>query len=101
MSGRKSSLALAISTLALTGCAGTLSIPFEAEHLSHVTQHFDGGQRCDGKMCGSDGLLTGLRFRAEHVEVELLDGYSLEQFDSRHEYFSARISTEIPIARFP
>lgn len=101
MSGRRSSLALTISTLALTGCAGTLSIPIEVEHTSTIEQHFDGGPRCNGQMCGWDTLSTGLKYQMKFVAVEVLDGLTDKQCNGRHESFEARISTEIPIARFP
>lgn len=78
--------------LLLSGCAH-LSIPIEAQHLSHVSQHFE-----QGTSHGAETFSTGLRWRGSGVTVDLLDGWT-SGIDGRHEVFSARIATEIPLHR--
>jgi hypothetical protein len=85
---------LAVIALLSTGC--TLlpdSIPIEASHTSHISQHLDGS----GTNWGWETLSAGFRWRRHGITLDILDGYSVEKVDGRHEVFNARISTEIPL----
>lgn len=80
--------------LSLTGCVlAPDAIPVEAEHLSHATQHFG----ADRAAAGGEVLSTGVRWRRYGVTLDVLEGYSPEKLDNRHEVFTARLSTEIPL----
>jgi hypothetical protein len=84
---------LALLSGSVTGCAGTFSIPIEAEHMSHLTQHF----HPDGQpMHGAEVISTGIRYRERYVTVDILDGWT-DGIDGRHEVFTARFSAEIPL----
>lgn len=79
--------------LALSGCSLMPdSIPLEVQHLSHISQHFDGS----GENFGSQTVMTGVRWRRHGFQVDVLDGWT-SGIDGRHEVFSARISTEISL----
>lgn len=86
-------LASSVIALMLSGCSLMPdAIPLEAQHLSHISQHFDGS----GQNLGAQTISTGVRWRRHGVVIDVLDGWT-SGIDGRHEVFSARISTEISL----
>lgn len=81
-----------IALLALiTGCS-TVRPLVEVSHTSHVTQHFGNNKTNYGWNVYS----LGVRWRpSESVTVDLLDGYSPDKLDGRHEVFNGRLTWEI------
>lgn len=86
---------LKLSTvLALLGLSGCESIKplVEVSHTSHITQHF-GKDRTN---YGYNVVSVGVRARpARGVVIDIMDGYSGDELDSRHEVFQARLEWEI------
>lgn len=73
-----------------TGC-GTVRPLGEIQHISHASQHF-GANRTN---YGWNITSFGVRWEpAEGVVVDLLEGYSLEEMNGRHEVFTGRITVE-------
>jgi hypothetical protein len=63
----------------------------EIQHISHTTQHFGSNRTNYGWNVAS----FGVRWRpTEGVVVDLLEGYSLEEMNGRHEVFTGRITVE-------
>lgn len=81
--------------LAATGCSvlKPISIPVEISHTSHVTQHF-GSDRTN---FGWNTVSAGLRWQVAGVNIQMMEGYSLEPVDHRHEVFQATARFEIPL----
>lgn len=88
-------LAILSTGVSAGGCAGTFSIPIEVEHMSHIGQHFGGGEHH-----GAEAVSTGIRYRERYVTVDVLDGWTTG-IDGRHEVFSARFTAEIPLGGHP
>ena len=86
---------LAILALLSTGCSLLPdAIPLEVEHISHIGQWVDGSH---APKTGGEVLSTGFRWRRHGITLDILDGYCPEKIDNRHEVFSAKLSTEIPL----
>lgn len=76
--------------LFLTGCANVRPLA-EYQHQSHATQHF-GSNRTN---YGYDVVSAGIRWRPhEKVTVDLLEGYSMQEFQGRREVFTGRVQVE-------
>lgn len=74
----------------LVGCS-TVRPLVEYQHQSHATQHF-GENRTN---YGYDVFSGGIRWRpVDGVTVDLLEGYSLQNFQGRREVFTGRVQVE-------
>lgn len=74
----------------LSGCS-TVRPLAEYQHISHATQHFGSNPT----NYGWDVASFGIRWRpAEGVTVDLLEGYSFEEMNGRHEVFTGRVTVE-------
>lgn len=75
----------------LTGCTAIRPIA-EVSHTSHVTQHFGSNQG----NAGWNVFSAGVRIRPGFgVTMDIVDGYSVEPVDGRHEVFQATLLWEI------
>jgi uncharacterized protein YceK len=82
-------IALAI---ALSGCETVSVRPLASmEHTSHITQHV-GSNKTN---YGWNTVSVGARIRARGLTLDVLDGYSIEPVDGRHEVFNARVTWEV------
>lgn len=72
------------------GCANVRPLA-EVQHTSHATQHF-GSDRTN---YGWNVISGGIRWRPHPgVTVDLLEGYSYEEMNGRHEVFTGRMTVE-------
>lgn len=88
---------LVIALIVIVGCAllfgcTTVRPLVEVSHTSHATQHF-GSNRTN---YGWNVYSVGVRWRpVRGVTVDLLEGYSPEKLDGRHEVFQGRVQWEV------
>lgn len=81
---------LAVSTLFLASCS-TMRPLAEFSHISHATQHFGPNATNYGWNVAS----MGIRIRPiDGVCIDILEGYSLEEMNGRHEVFTGRMTVE-------
>lgn len=81
---------LALLFFLLAGCS-TVRPLAEFQHISHATQHFGSNPT----NYGWDVASGGIRWRpVEGVTVDLLEGYSFEEMNGRHEVFTGRVTVE-------
>jgi hypothetical protein len=77
--------------IVLSGCT-TVRPLVEVSHTSHLTQHF-GNNRTN---YGWNVVGLGARIRpTTGVTIDVIEGYSFEPVDGRHEVFQARLLWEI------
>lgn len=84
-------IAIACLALILGGCASVHPL-VEVSHTSHVSQHYGPNQT----NYGWNVVSVGVRWRpVKGVQVDVLDGYTPQLVDYRHEVFTARVQWEI------
>jgi hypothetical protein len=92
----KDKIIIAVILGTLSGCSILPdSIPVEAQHLSHVTQHF-GSHPTN---YGTNVLFIGAKWEHGPVTFEVKDGYSTNLYDHRHEMFESSIKYEFRIRK--
>jgi hypothetical protein len=75
----------------MIGCSSIKPL-VEVSHTSHATQHFGSNKTNYGWNVYS----VGVRVRPyKGVTVDVLEGYTPERLDGRHEVFTARLQWEI------
>lgn len=85
-------LSALVVVLGVSGCESITPL-VEVSHTSHITQHFGNNQT----NYGWNTFSAGLRFRSpdSKVVLDVLDGYSPEELDGKHEVFTARLQIEL------
>ena len=85
---------IVLLALIMAGCT-TVRPLTEISHTSHLSQHFGHPTNCGGSKCGWNVVSFGIRWRpVRGMQVDVLDGYSVEPVDGKHEVFQARLQYE-------
>lgn len=81
---------LILVTLTLCGCSIVHPVA-EVSHVSSILQHFDGAKNIEGY----NTVSLGANAKLGPVNFTVLDGYTPETLNYRHEVFQARLTVDL------
>ena len=82
--------------LLLTGCClAPNAVRLEAQHTSHLTQHFGARSDCSQPgNCGWETIAVEAHWQTGGWFLDASEGYAVERCDNLHEVFNARAGYE-------